>query len=51
MNFLIQAARIYADSAPEYSQHFLYDFLQVSEKKMIRMYIPLYIATNSSRKR
>ena len=51
MNFLVQAARIYADSAPEYSQHFLYDFLQVSEKKMIRMYVLGYPVTNSSRKR
>lgn len=51
MNFLIQAARLYSNSAPEYSHHFIYDFLQVSEKKMIRMYLFKYPVTNPSRKR
>ena len=37
MNFLLQAARIYQHSFPDYSTHFLYDFIQISEKKMIRM--------------
>lgn len=39
MNFLIQAARLYQTSFPEYSSHFLYDFVQISEKKIIRMYL------------
>lgn len=37
MNFLVQAARLYQHSHPEYTRHFLYDFMQISEKKMIRM--------------
>ena len=37
MNFLIQAARIYQTSAPHYTTHFLYDFVLLSEKKIIRV--------------
>jgi len=37
MNFLLQAARLYQASYPDYSCHFIYDFVQISEKKMIRM--------------
>jgi hypothetical protein len=39
MNFLIQAAALYQTSLPAYSSHFVYDFIQLSEKKLIRMYI------------
>lgn len=51
MNFLIQAARLYQDSFPEFSSHFIYDFIQLSEKKIIRMYPYFYEATNDSKKR
>lgn len=37
MNFLIQAAQAYQMSSPEYCSHFLFDFMQLSEKKMIRV--------------
>ena len=37
MSFLMQAARLYQSSFPEFSNHLLFDFVQVSEKKMIRM--------------
>ena len=30
MNFLIQAARLYENTLPEYSSHFLYDFMLLS---------------------
>lgn len=45
MNFLLQAARIYAESHPALSSHFLYDFVQMSEKKIIRMYPPSHAET------
>jgi len=51
MNFLIQAARLYQNSLPEYSSHFLYDFMLLSEKKMIRMYLTTDAEISSSRKR
>ena len=37
MSHLLAAAKMYENAAPEMSQNLLKDFIQVSEKKMIRM--------------
>ena len=51
MNFLIQAARLYENSFPELASHFLYDFVQISEKKIIRMYSSHDLEIRLSRRR
>jgi hypothetical protein len=51
MNFLLQAARLYAETHPSLSSHFLYDFVQMSEKKIIRMYSLPHAVTRPSRPR
>jgi hypothetical protein len=51
MNFLVQAARLYELSFPQFSSHFVYDFVQISEKKIIRMYPLPHSATRHSRRR
>lgn len=48
MNFLIQAAALYQTALPAYSSHFVYDFVQLSEKKLIRMYRSPHPATAPS---
>lgn len=48
MNYLIQAAQLYCNIDPEYSSHLISEFVQLSEKKLIRMYSLLTNAETSS---